>query len=102
MNNNIIKGTTPTITYTFDIIRVSDIRTAVLTIKRSGAIMIERDLTTASIGVDKLSWTLTQAETLTIDGNASVMLNWVTADGTRGASAETSVRFAPNHKEEVI
>ena len=98
----IIKGTTPTITYTFDVVRVSDIRTAVLTIKRSGVVTVERDLTTASIGVDKLSWTLTQEETLSVDGNAAVMLNWVTADGTRGASAETSVYFAPNHKEEVI
>lgn len=100
--NNIIKGTTPTISYTFDIVHVSDITKAILTIKRSGEIRVERDLTTASVGADKLSWTLTQAETLSVDGNASVMLNWVTQDGTRGASAETSVYFAPNHKEEVI
>lgn len=100
--NNIIKGTTPTISYTFDIVHVSDITKAILTIKRSGEIRVERDLTTASVGADKLSWTLTQAETLSVDGNASVMLNWVTSDGTRGASAETAIYFDTNHKEEVI
>ena len=102
MSNDIIKGTTPTLVYTFNTVRVSDIRTAVLTIKRSGEIKVERDLTTATVGTDKLSWTLTQAETLAVDGNAAIMLNWVTVDGIRGASKETAVRFSPNHKEEVI
>lgn len=102
MNKNIIRGTTPTIVYTFDVVHVSDISKAVLTIKRNGEIKVERDLTTATVGVDKLSWTLTQAETLSVDGNAAVMINWVTQDGTRGASAETPVHFTANHKDEVI
>jgi len=102
MNTNIIKGTTPTLVYTFNTVRIQDITTAVLTVKRSGEIKVERDLTTATVGNDKLSWTLTQAETLAVDGNATIMLNWVTVDGIRGASAETAVHFSPNHKEQVI
>lgn len=100
--NNIIKGTTPTIVYTFDEIAVSNIATAVLTIKSGSEIIVEKDLEAASVGDNSLSWTLTQAESLAASGNAEIMLNWVVQDGTRGASAKTAVYFAPNHVEEVI
>lgn len=99
MNTNIIKGTTPTLVYTFNTVRIQDITTAVLTVKRSGEIKVERDLTTATVGNDKLSWTLTQAETLDVDGQAEIMLNWKTADGVRGASDKMTVQFIANHKE---
>lgn len=98
----IIRATTPTIKYTFSVVDPADIITAIMTIKKSGTVVIEKELTDATVGEDNLSWTLTQAETLTVTGNAEVMLNWVTGDGTRGASAPTSVNFTPNHINEVI
>lgn len=98
----IIRGTTPTIKYTFSVVDPANITTAILTIKKGGAIAIEKDLAAASVGEDSLSWTLTQAETLSVAGAAELMLNWLTQDGTRGASETTMVSFTPNHIEEVI
>ena len=98
----IIKGTTPTIIYTFNEITVSNIVTAVLTIKNGSTITIEKTLEVATVGENSLSWKLSQEESLAVSGNAEMMINWVLGDGTRGASKTTSVTFAPNHKEEVI
>lgn len=98
----IIRGTTPTIKYTFDTVSVSNINTAVLTIKRNNTILVERDLTTATTDADSISWVLTQENTLAVDGKAEIMLNWVTADGVRGASKTLAVEFKPNHKEKVL
>lgn len=98
----IISGTTPTIKYTFHEVDPAHIITAILTIKKGGAIPIKKELATASVGDDSLSWTLTQAETLSVAGSAELMLNWLTQDGTRGASKTTMVSFTPNHIEEVI
>lgn len=98
----IIRGTTPTIKYTFKVVDPASITAAFLTIKKGGEIVIEKDLAAASVGEDSLSWTLTQAETLSIAGMAQVMLNWLLNDGTRGASLQTVVKFDPNHIEEVI
>lgn len=98
----IIKGTTPTIKYTFDTVSVSNISTAVMTIKRSNTILVERDLTTATTDTDSISWVLSQEDTLAVDGKAEIMLNWKTADGVRGASKTLAVEFKPNHKESVL
>lgn len=100
----IIKGTTPTIVYTFSTVRVSDISVAYLTIKQDGTTKLERDLTTATVGENSLSWTLTQAETLDLAGNDTInlMLNWKLADGTRGASRKGSFNIGDNYKDEVI
>lgn len=100
----IIKGTTPTITYTFASVTVTDIDVAIMTIKKGDAIKVEKDLTSATVDTEAktISWTLSQSETLSVAGTAEVMLNWLTEDGTRGASNPTQVRFLPNHKEEVI
>ena len=100
--SKIIRGTTPTISYTFKTVDVSKITDAFMTIKRNGIVAVEKALDDATVGEKSLSWTLTQAETLSVSGDAYMMLNWKTNDGTRGASAETSVKFTPNHKEEVI
>ena len=98
----IIEGTTPTIKYTFKVIDPADIIAAYFTIKKADTIVIEKDLSAATVGAGGLSWTLTQAETLSIRGLAEMMLNWKTQDGTRGASKPTSVSFEANHKNEVI
>ena len=100
----IIKGTTPTLTYAFASVAVTDIEVAIMTIKKGDAIKVEKDLASATVDAQKktISWTLSQTETLSVAGTAEIMLNWLTEDGTRGASDPTQVRFLPNHKEEVI
>lgn len=99
----IIIGTTPTITYKFKFVPVSSIVKAVLTIKERGVNIIEKTLSDATVGEDTLSWTLTQEETLAIGvKSASIMLNWLTADGTRGASKEENVNGVNNHIREVL
>ena len=99
----IIIGTTPTITYTFKVVPVDSITSAILTIKERGVNIIEKDLTDATVGEDTLSWTLTQEETLLIGTRtATMMLNWKTEDGTRGASEQVFVTGGDNHIREVI
>lgn len=99
----IIIGTTPTITYNFKVVSPSDFRACILTIKCNGQILIEKTLADAEIGTDTVSWTLSQAETLSLGTRvAKMMCNWVTADGTRGASEEATIRGDANHIPEVI
>jgi len=99
----IIIGTTPTITYKFKIVDVSEITVAILTIKERGVNIIELNLSDATVGEDSLSWTLTQEETLLIGARtATMMLNWKTEDGTRGASEQVFVTGGDNHIREVI
>lgn len=99
----IIIGTTPTITYTFKVVPVSSITSAILTIKERGVNIIEKTLSDATVGEDTLSWTLTQEETLAIGARgASIMLNWKLRDGTRGASKEESITWVNNHIREVM
>ena len=99
----IIIGTTPTITYRFKVVDVADITVAILTIKERGVNIIELNLSDATVGEDSLSWTLTQEETLLIGTRtATMMLNWKTEDGTRGASEQVFVTGGDNHIREVI
>ena len=99
----IIIGTTPTITYTFKVVPVNSIVKAVLTVKERGVNILEKDLSDATVGENTLSWTLTQEETLQLGAKtATMMLNWKTEDGTRGASEEVFIQGSPNHIREVI
>lgn len=99
----IIIGTTPTITYTFHIVSVQDILVAYLTIKLNDTVVVRKPLSDATIGENSLSWTLTQEETLALGtGTATMMLNWKTQDGTRGASDKVAVAGSSNHISEVI
>lgn len=99
----IIIGTTPTITYTFKVVPVDSIVTAVLTIKQRTGIVLEKTLADATVGTNTLSWTLTQAETLALGlSGGTVMMNWVTADGTRGIGETCVVSMGDNHIREVM
>ncbi len=101
--SRVIIGTTPTITYKFNKVVVSDIAVAILTIKANNSILVEKHLEDATVGEKSLSWTLTQSETLSFDTSIlKMMINWKLNDGTRGASAETKVVGVDNHKREVI
>lgn len=99
----VIRGTTPTIRYTFSTINVSDITAAYMTIMMGTSVLMEKDLTQAVVDENSISWTLTQEESLSMTENkVTAMLNWKLADGTRGASARTALFVEKNDKEEVI
>ena len=101
----IIIGTTPTIKYTFNVINPADFAEAIMTIKDSRKIeKLRKTLDEATVGTDYIEWTLTQEETLALGtGSAlSMMLNWLTHGGTRGASAEETVIAVNNHIREVM
>ena len=96
--HTIVVGTTPTIQFKFKTILPSDIAQARLTVKRNNMVIITKTLTDATVGEDAMAWTLSQSETLLIGvGQRDIMLNWLTANGTRGTSAETKINFIPNH-----
>lgn len=101
----IILGTTPTIKYKFSIVNPADFAEAIMTIKDSRKQeKLRKTLDTATVGTDYVEWTLTQEETLSLGtGSAlSMMLNWLTHGGTRGASAEEAVVAVNNHIREVM
>ena len=101
----IIIGTTPTIKYKFSIVDPVDFAEAIMTIKDSRKTeKLRKTLDEATVGSDYIEWTLTQEETLLLGtGSAlSMMLNWLTNGGTRGASAEEAVVAVNNHIREVI
>lgn len=96
-------GTTPTIIYTFHIVSPSDFTQAVLTIKKHNAIYLRKNLEDAVVGENSLSWMLTQDETLGLGKtDATMMVNWLTADGVRGASVESHLTGVSNHINEVM
>lgn len=101
--NTIVVGTTPTIQFKFKTISPSDLAQARLTVKRNNMVIITKTLADATVGEDAIAWTLSQSETLLIGvGQRDIMLNWLTANGTRGTSAETKVDFIPNHIRAVM
>ena len=96
--HTIVVGTTPTIQFKFKTIAPSDLAQAKLTIERNNMVIVTKEITDATVSEDAIAWTLSQAETLLIGvGQRDIMLNWLTANGTRGTSAETKINFIPNH-----
>ena len=99
---SIVRGTTPTIQFVFKKFDVADITAAILTVQECGTTVIERDLTSATVGEDHISWTLTQTETLQLTGKVEAECNWLLADGTRGKSQRGTYTIDRNSKEEVM
>lgn len=101
--HTIVVGTTPTIQFKFKTIAPSDLAQAKLTIERNNMVIVTKEITDATVSDDAIAWTLSQAETLLIGvGQRDIMLNWLTANGTRGTSAETKINFIPNHIRAVM
>lgn len=98
----IVKGTTPTIEVKFSIVDPTTITAAILTISANSIIVLQKELTDATVGTNSLSWTLTQSETLQLAGRAIVMLNWLTSEGVRGVSESKMVWFSQNPVNEVM
>ena len=104
----IIRYTTPTIRFTFSQIDITDIAVAYLVIKQAGNVIIERDLSSATVintqTEQALAWTLTQQETLLLNKNinAAIYCDWKLASGTRGRSHVKSEAVEETGKSEVI
>lgn len=105
----IVIGTTPTIIFNnFQVVRVGEIKEAVLTIKQGGmysrAVLIKRDLSTAEITATEIAWTLTQEETLSLDpkAQAQVCMNFLTNTGLRGTSKVVNCYIEDNPLKEVM
>ena len=104
--NKIIRGTTPSIKFTFKTIRTSDITAAYLTVKNkdTGTVVLDKDLTAANVTTGAISWQLSQTETLAWNTGEifRAMLNWKTSDGLRGSSEKIYWIMDDNDKNEVI
>lgn len=105
----IVIGTTPTIIFNnFQVVRVGEIKEAVLTIKQGGmysrSVMIKRDLSTAEVSATEIAWTLTQEETLSLDpkAQAQVCMNFLTNTGLRGTSRVVNCYIEDNPLKEVM
>lgn len=101
----IIIGTTPSIHYNFNVVDPEDFTAAYLTIKDAeGTEVLRKALADAEVGSTSIEWKLTQAETLSLEVGEkySMMINYVTNDGTRGASATELLICDDNHIREVI
>ena len=101
--HTIVVGTTPTIQFKFKTIVPSDLAQAILTVERNNTVIVTKNFADATVGEDAIAWTLSQSDTLLIGvGQRDIMLNWLTANGTRGTSAETKINFIPNHIRAVM
>lgn len=102
MTGTIVRGTTPTILFTFSKIDGRNLTTAFLTMVSNGRTVIEKDISTADVAQKTISWKLTQNETLSLPNTVTAQLNWKLPDGTRGASLKSQLRVEANNKEGVI
>ena len=102
--SRIVIGTTPTIMYSFSIVKPTDFVSAVLTIKkRAGEVVLRKELTEGFIVGNSLCWKLSQEDTLGLETRTYLMrANWLTADGTRGVTPETHLQCERNHINEVM
>lgn len=100
----IIRGTTPTVIYTFSEITPSEVHKAYLTVKQLNTTIIERDISTAEVGETTLSWVLTQEETLSLSSSYDAVLccDWKMNDGKRGRSVIKKEKVENSGKNEVI
>ena len=96
------RGTTPTNIINVDLDLTG--MTIFVTYAQNGKILFEKTNDVITVEADKLLVPLTQEETLSLGAGSalSMMLNWLTTNGTRGASAEESVMAVNNHIREVI
>ena len=102
--DEIVRGTTPTIKYTFATIDTSNLTAAVLKIKSNDTDLITKEKTAATVGTGYIQWTLSQSETLSLtDGSyVSVCLDWLLSDGTRGIGKTITIKVSSSAVNEVI
>lgn len=100
----IVRGTTPTIRFTFSEIDVASIRAAYLTIEQGGSTVIEKGLDEAAIGDGYLEWELTQEETIPLSekSNVRIQCRYRLDDGRAYASEIYEMKPYEILKEEAI
>ena len=103
--NALIRGTTPTITFTFDSVDPANFADYCLTIKSVTDLdtpIIQTS--TATVGTGILSFTLTQAQTLalTAGDTVNVYCDWLTSGMVRGRSVVATCRVFETGKDEVM
>lgn len=99
----IIRGTTPTIQYTFSQIAPAEIAVAYMVIKQDGRVVVEKSLADATVNENGLLFELSQEDTLALarrDGQ--ILLDWKTANGTRGRGKVYEFSVGEPAKNEVI
>lgn len=99
-----IKGTTPTIKYSFSTVDVADITVALLKVSQVNGAVISKDLAAATVGSNYLEWLLSQEDTLSLkEGKyAKITLDWLLDDGTRGAGNSAVVKVVESGTNEVL
>lgn len=106
----IIRGTTPTIKYTFKTVTPSTISTAYLTVRQGqnsmdrGTTVFELTKTDMTTGTDYVSFKLTQAQTLLLkDGiPCDIQFRYKTSDGTAYATLHAKEDVIDINKEGAI
>lgn len=98
----IVRGTTPTIKFTFNVIDPVDIVAAYLTI--TGTTKIEKGISDMTIGENYVSWDFSQEETLAmIPGKeVAIQMRYRTADGKAYATRRIRETIADVDKDGVI
>lgn len=94
----LIRGTTPTIRFTFSSVDPAEIVDAYMVIKQNDADVVKKELTDATVGATYLEWLLLQTDTLALAAGtpAQVCLDWLLGDGTRGAGNEIAIETVRN------
>ena len=100
----IVTGTNPTIYYIPKGVQPNTITDAFLIIKQQGRTIIEKTLSDAHIVNGKLSWTLSQEDTLSLKPfiKATMSCVWKQIDGIRGESPLVVCDVYKSSKNEVI
>lgn len=98
----IIRGTTPTIKFTFNVVDPANIAAAYLTI--TGQTVTEKDISSMTVGEDFVSWDFTQEETLafTPGKEVAIQLRYRTTDGKAYATRRIRETVIDVDKEGVI
>lgn len=101
--NELVRGTTPTIRYTFPVVDTSKLTVAKLVIEQ-GEAKITKELAEGTVEEGYVEWTLTQSETLSLTPNinAVIKLDWKLQDGTRGIGHTQTVQVTSSAINEVI
>ncbi len=98
------RGTTTTIQYNFKVVDPARIVTAYLTLKQDSVLVIEKDLSEATVGENFMYWTLSQEETLSLDEKMQVEYEcrYKLDDGSAFKTKKVSEQVGPILKEGVI
>ena len=104
----IIKGTTPTLRWTFDVVDPATITTAYLTFKQGCGpdvekweTVLEKDISGMTRGESYVDWDLTQEDTMVLRTRqpVDIQMNYKTSAGKRYATAHVRETIGINNKD---